>query len=130
MPKSLGLAIAKAKCPHCREGNLFPVSPFSYFRLSETCKHCEVCGSNLIHEPGFYDGAMYISYAFSVALVITSLVSVSVLVETPKLWMYLSTVVVLNILLLPAMLRYSKTLYQYAAGKLKYRGDPSAFDAT
>lgn len=71
MPKSLGLAIAKAKCPHCREGNLFPVSPFSYFRLSETCKHCEVCGSNLIHEPGFYDGAMYISYAFSVALVIT-----------------------------------------------------------
>ena len=121
MPKNLGFAIAQAKCPHCREGNLFPVSQFSYRKLSATNKHCEVCGSNLIPEPGFYDGAMYISYAFSVALVITSLVSVTVLVGDPKLWMYLSTVDVLNAILLPAMLRYSKTLYQYAAGKLKYR---------
>lgn len=122
MTKSLGFAIARAKCPHCREGNLFPVSPFSYRKLSATNKHCEVCGSNLIPEPGFYDGAMYISYAFSVALVITSMVAITVLVESPKLWMYLTTVVVLNIILLPAMLRYSKTLYQYAAGKLKFRG--------
>lgn len=123
MAKSLGFAIASAKCPCCREGNLFPVSPFSYSKLSATNKHCEVCGANLIPEPGFYDGAMYISYAFSVALVITSLVSVTVLIAEPKLWMYMATVVVLNIILLPAMLRYSKTLYQYAAGKLTYRGD-------
>ncbi|GMQ27621.1 hypothetical protein Aconfl_02630 [Algoriphagus confluentis] len=84
---------------------------------------CEVCGSRLIPEPGFYDGAMYISYAFSVALVITSLVAINLLVKKPELWMYLSSVAVLNMVLLPAMLRYSKTLYQYAAGKLKYRGD-------
>lgn len=122
MKKSLGLAIAKANCPHCREGHLFPVSPFSYRQLSVTHKHCEVCGATLIPEPGFYDGAMYISYAFSVALVITSMVAVTVLVPKPKLWMYLSTVVVLNMFLLPAMLRYSKTLYQYGVGKLKYRG--------
>lgn len=122
MSKSLGLAIVQAKCPHCREGNLFPVSPFSYRKLSATNKHCEVCGVNLIPEPGFYDGAMYISYAFSVALVITSLVAVTLLIEEPELWMYLSTVAVLNIILLPAMLRYSKTLYQFGVGKLKYRG--------
>ena len=122
MSKSLGLAIASCKCPHCREGKLFPVSPFSYRKLSATNKKCEVCGVNLIPEPGFYDGAMYISYAFSVALVITSLVAVTVLVKKPELWMYMTTVVVLNIILLPAMLRYSKTLYQFGVGKLKYRG--------
>ena len=44
------------------------------------------------------------------------------LVEDPKLWMYLTLVVVLTIFLMPAMLRYSKTLYQYGMGKLKYRG--------
>jgi hypothetical protein len=44
------------------------------------------------------------------------------LVAEPKLWMYLTTVVVLTIFLMPAMLRYSKTLYQYGVGKLKYRG--------
>lgn len=123
MAKSVWKAIAQCKCPQCREGNLFPVSPFSYRRLTDVNMTCEVCGARFIPEPGFYDGAMYISYAFSVALVITSLVSMNVLVTKPKLWMYLTTVVVLNIVLLPAMLRYSKTLYQYAAGKLKYRGD-------
>jgi hypothetical protein len=74
----------------------------------------------LVPEPGFYDGAMYISYAFSVALMVTSLVAINVLVAKPELWMYLSSVVGLTILLMPAMLRYSKTLYLYGVGKLKY----------
>lgn len=122
MSKSLGLAIAQCSCPQCRKGKLFPVSAFSYSRLTAVNEKCEVCGARLIPEPGFYDGAMYISYAFSVALVITSLVAVTVLVAEPELWMYMTTVVVLNIILLPAMLRYSKTLYQFGVGKLKYRG--------
>ena len=65
---------------------------------------------------------MYISYAFSVALVITALTAINVLVEVPELWMYLTTVVLLNIVLLPVMLRYSKVLYLYGLGKLKYKG--------
>ncbi|HCX76524.1 MAG TPA: hypothetical protein DHU93_15115 [Algoriphagus sp.] len=64
---------------------------------------------------------MYISYAFSVALVIAVFVAINVLVDVPKLWMYLTTIVVINLVLLPAMLRYSKVLYLYAVGKLKYK---------
>lgn len=123
MSKSLGLAIASANCPQCRKGKLFSVGVFSYFKLSEINKNCTVCGANLNPEPDFYYGAMYISYAFSVALVITSLTAINVLVEVPKLWMYLSTVVVLNSVLLPVMLRYSKVLYLYGLGKLKYRSN-------
>jgi len=122
MSKSLAAAIVQAKCPKCRQGNMFPVSPFSYRKLSVIHSRCEVCDASLVPEPGFYDGAMYISYAFSVALMITSLVAINVLVEDPELWMYLTLVVVLTIFLMPAMLRYSKTLYQYGMGKLKYRG--------
>ena len=122
MSKSLAAAIAQAKCPKCREGNMFPVSPFSYRKLTVINSSCPVCEASFIPEPGFYDGAMYISYAFSVALMFTSLVAINVLVAEPKLWMYLSTVVGLTICLMPAMLRYSKTLYQYGVGKLKYRG--------
>ena len=122
MTKSLAAALAQAKCPQCREGDMFPVSPFSYRQLSKIHSKCQVCEANLIPEPGFYDGAMYISYAFSVALMVTSLVAINVLVDKPKLWMYLGMVVGLTVVFLPAMLRYSKTLYQYAVGKLKYRG--------
>ncbi len=122
MPKSLVAAIAQAKCPKCREGNRLPVAPFSYWELTVINSTCPVCEASFTPELGFYEGAMYISDAFSVALMFTSLVAINVLVAEPKLWMYLSTVVGLAICLMPAMLRYSKTLYQYGVGKLKYRG--------
>lgn len=101
---------------------MFPVAPFSYRKLSDINSCCTVCDASFVPEPGFYDGAMYLSYAFSVGLMFTSLVAINVLVAEPKLWMYLSTVVGLTIFLIPAMLRYSKTLYLYWLGKLKYRG--------
>ena len=122
MSKSLAAAIAQAKCPKCRQGNMFPVSPFSYRKLTVMHSRCQVCDANLIPEPGFYDGAMYISYAFSVALMVTSLVAINVLVAEPKLWMYLTTVVVLTIFFFFFMLRYSKNLYLCWVGNVKYRG--------
>lgn len=115
-------AILGAKCPQCREGDLFPVSPFSFRKISAINQTCPNCNANLNPEPDFYYGAMYISYAFSVALVITALTAINVLIEKPELWMYLTIVVIGNMLLFPAMLRYSKVLYLYGLGKLKYRG--------
>ncbi|MDG1277227.1 MAG: DUF983 domain-containing protein [Algoriphagus sp.] len=115
-------AILTAKCPNCREGNLFEGSKMSFKNLTAINHSCPVCNANLMPEPGFYDGALYISYAFSVALVITVLVALNVLFKRPELWMYLTTIFVGNVLLLPLMLRYSKVLYLYLVSKLKYRG--------
>lgn len=120
--KSLVSAIFGAKCPKCREGKLFSVPVNSYRKLSDVNAACSVCGASFHAEPDFFYGAMYVSYAFSVAIVITTLVALNVLMEKPALWMYLTTVVVANITLLPLMLRYSKVLYLYNFGKLKYRG--------
>ncbi len=123
MSKKSGFqAILGAKCPQCREGELFPVSPFSFRKISAINERCPHCNANLNPEPDFYYGAMYISYAFSVALVITSLTAINILIEKPELWMYLAPVLVGNLLLFPAMLRYSKVLYLYGLGKLKFRG--------
>ncbi|GAA0879713.1 hypothetical protein GCM10009119_26820 [Algoriphagus jejuensis] len=118
----MGRAIVGAKCPKCREGKLYSVNVLSYRKLTEVNKSCKVCAANFHPEPDFYYGAMYISYAFSVALVITSLTTINLLVDVPKFWMYMTMVVVLNIVLLPAMLRYSKVLYLYGMSRLKYRG--------
>jgi len=63
---------------------------------------------------------MYISYAFSVAIFITVMVAINVLMGDADLWVYIVSVVSLNILFLPLMLRYSKVLYLYGLGKLKY----------
>jgi uncharacterized protein (DUF983 family) len=84
---SVGQSIALAKCPQCREGRIFLVSMFSYRKLTQVNKICPVCEANFVPEPDFFYGAMYISYAFSVALVITALTAINVLVAKPELWM-------------------------------------------
>jgi uncharacterized protein (DUF983 family) len=122
--RSLGAAIAQGKCPQCREGNIFPTSLVSYAKLTEVNHHCGNCGAVFTPEPDFFYGAMYISYAFSVALVVNVLIILNFLMERPPVWGYVVTVIVSNIVLLPLMLRYSKILYLYWLGKLKY--DPAA----
>lgn len=115
-------AMLGARCPHCREGKMFPNSLMSYRRLGEVNEQCSVCNTSFNPEVYFYFGAMYVSYAFSVALMITTLVALNVLLEKPELWMYLTMIAVLNIGLLPLMHRYSKVLYLYMLSDVKYRG--------
>jgi len=49
------------KCPRCRQGDLF-VKPFTFSKplaMNHSCQHC-----NLLFEPepGYYYGAMFLSY--------------------------------------------------------------------
>ncbi len=51
-------------CPQCRQGNLF-VKPFQFsnpLNMHKQCSHCEL---NFTPEPGYYWGAMFLSYILS-----------------------------------------------------------------
>lgn len=122
---SVGKSILSAKCPQCRKGDMFSVPLYSFFKLTEVNKRCPQCGANLHPEPDFYYGAMYISYAFSVALFINVMIILNIFFDDPELWVYIVAVVGANILLLPFMQRYSKVLYLYGLGKLKYKKQDS-----
>lgn len=52
------------KCPKCRESKLF-VEPLMLNKPLEMNDRCPVCGQNFMPEPGFYYGAMFISYIMS-----------------------------------------------------------------
>ncbi len=52
------------KCPRCRQGDLF-VSPMRLKNPIDMPEKCAHCGQRLEPEPGFYYGAMFISYIFS-----------------------------------------------------------------
>jgi len=120
---SLTAAIFKGKCPRCRKGNIFPVSMFSFRKLTEVNQICPSCGVDLVPEPDFYYGAMYISYALSVALFITVMVVLNFLFNDPELMVYIGSVLFFNLILLPLMLRISKVLYLYGLGKISYEPD-------
>ncbi|WP_375583542.1 DUF983 domain-containing protein [Cyclobacterium xiamenense] len=117
---SLTKAIFTAKCPRCRKGSIFPVSLYSFRKLTEVNQNCPHCGVELVPEPDFYYGAMYVSYALSVALFISVMVALNVLFDDPELMAYILSVLFFNILLLPIMLRISKVLYLYGVGKISY----------
>lgn len=55
-------AILNMRCPRCRRGDLFPTGSFSFDKPFEMYEHCPECGQNYFPEPGFYYGAMFLSY--------------------------------------------------------------------
>lgn len=58
-------SILYMKCPRCREGDLFEKHTFAYSEPTKMPERCEVCGQNYMPEPGFWFGAMFISYVWT-----------------------------------------------------------------
>ncbi len=58
-------SIFNFKCPRCQEGDLFLTPTFSYRKPFDMPDSCPVCGQNYMPEPGFYYGAMFVSYIFT-----------------------------------------------------------------
>ncbi|MBP6512398.1 MAG: DUF983 domain-containing protein [Bacteroidia bacterium] len=57
------------KCPQCLEGDMFiDRNPYHLKNMSKMYSHCPNCGLNFEPEPGYYYGAMYVSYAFTIAV--------------------------------------------------------------
>ncbi|WP_299114045.1 DUF983 domain-containing protein [uncultured Winogradskyella sp.] len=56
------------KCPNCHEGHIYTDKNiyFNFFR-NKMHKTCNKCGYKFEKEPGFFFGAMYISYTIGVA---------------------------------------------------------------
>ena len=56
-------SIVSGKCPSCLETDMFvEQNPYKLSTLSKMHENCTVCGQEFYLEPGFYFGAMYITY--------------------------------------------------------------------
>ncbi len=103
-------SIFKLKCPRCHEGDLFASRAYDLKRFQKMPERCHHCGLRYMSEPSFFDGAMYISYAMQVALIITVFVALNLL-GVAKLWLILTLCIGLSILLIPVTFRLSKSAY-------------------
>jgi uncharacterized protein (DUF983 family) len=102
------------KCPRCRTGNMFkaPLLSFKSKKMHEQCPHCNL---KYEKEPGYFYVAMYVSYAFVVAELVTSCVATYILtgnLESP--WLYLSVAIAVSIILAPFNYRYSRVVLMYS----------------
>src|ERR1041385_5728935 len=53
-------------CPRCRMGRIFRDSIFRVYRWPKMYERCPVCDLKFEREPGYFLGAMYISYGLGV----------------------------------------------------------------
>ena len=116
---SLATAILHGKCPRCRRGNMFrfPISRIHRFNeMNHSCPHCQVM---LEPEPGFYQGAMYVGYAITVASILIIGV-VLYLLGDPSEWVYVGVVITFMLLIAPLNYRLSRILYLYLFGGIRY----------
>ena len=98
------------KCPRCQEGDFFVNRTAFRFKdnlkMHEKCSHC---GLKYMIEPSFFYGAMYVSYAVTVAMA----VAVFVICQLLGLGLLTSLIAILVVLVLsnPFVMRLSRLLY-------------------
>ncbi|WP_246009018.1 DUF983 domain-containing protein [Hymenobacter metallilatus] len=114
------LSIVQQRCPRCHQGALFTHPAHSLAHFTEMPAACPVCGQAYEPEPGFYWGAMYISFAFSTAIMLVVGFAVYHLLHDPDTWVYITAVAVVALVLTPLSLRYSRTLMLYLFGGVTY----------
>lgn len=117
-------AILAARCPRCHKGAMFVKPITAYPFLAEMHEDCPYCGLHFEREPGFYQGAMYVGYALSVALVIACGIAVTVLADDAPAWVYVTVTVASALVLAPLNFRYSRVLMLHLFGDVKF--DPEA----
>ncbi len=102
--------ILRQRCPRCRMGSIFRYSVFRGFPKMH--ERCPVCDLKFEREPGYFLGAMYVSYALG--LVIIAIVAAFLWVVTGW-WITKDTVwaVVLFLPLAPTTTLFARVLWIY-----------------
>jgi hypothetical protein len=108
---SLFYTLLHAKCPRCREGNLFPPGPWYSRKFADMYPKCPCCGQTYEPEPGFYYGAMYVSFGFNTGIFLAVLVVLNFVVDEITLAMVVGMVLAIVVGLLPVTYRLSRALW-------------------
>ncbi len=105
-------SILHFNCPRCHEGKLFKSGlSYRFSKITQMHSHCSHCNLKFEKEPGFFYGAMYVSYGLTVALWITVAVAFYVLSEKINPWLFMLTGSLLLIILLPGIYRLSRAIW-------------------
>jgi uncharacterized protein (DUF983 family) len=94
------------RCPKCRQGPVFQGS----MTMNEICP---VCGLKFAREPGYFLGAMYISYPLSVIVLGLGMLLVHLLWAGLRLEFVTLVALLLYFPFVPLVFRYSRVLWIY-----------------
>lgn len=104
--------IAHQKCPHCGKGDVF-FKRTSLLELPKMREGCDVCSYRFYREPGYFLGAMYISYGLAVLQGILTFLICYLLF--PQMQTIYTVLCVLSVIFIFSMqnYKYSRVIYMY-----------------
>lgn len=106
-------AMLHAKCPRCRRGEMFKTSMYG-FESQKMYDNCPKCNLRFEIEPGYFYAAMYVGYAFNVALAVTvSIITYWITKEQESPWIYVIIIFLFSFALAPVNFRYSRVILLY-----------------
>jgi len=103
------------RCPKCRAGKLFNSPAWNLKKFHQMPQNCPVCNMNFFPEPGFYFGSMFISHAFTVALMAAVWIFLRVVFD-PAEYVYIWSLIGIALMLMPLSFRYARLLWLYWFG--------------
>ena len=99
------------KCPRCQEGDFFISHPYDLRKAGNTHEKCSNCDLKYSKEPGFYYGAMYVSYGLTVALFVAMWVSFNLFFENISVGLQIFLIISTTVLLTPYIYALSKIIW-------------------
>ena len=88
-------SVLRWKCPKCHERDMYLTrNPYKFSEMDKMHQDCPNCKQTYWPEPGYYYGAMYVSYALTVALSVAVFVAMTLLWEfEPLRYLIINTIV-------------------------------------
>lgn len=99
-------SIARQRCPKCHEGR-----PFR--SLLTMHRACPVCGHVFEREPGYFVGAMYVSYALAIPVYLVVSEVLELLLRGWSDWVILGLAACLLVPFAPILFRYSRVIWMH-----------------
>ena len=103
-------SILTGTCPKCHNESMYTDQNLLHvqnsLKMNEKCSHC---GFKYMIEPGFFFGAMYVSYALNVAVGVAAFIIAYLISESLKT-AFIAIIITL-LVLFPIVMRLSRSLY-------------------
>ncbi|MEP0987230.1 DUF983 domain-containing protein [Ekhidna sp.] len=109
--------VFKAKCPRCKEGEIFTHGPLNIKKMTSMHQNCPNCNLRYEKEPGNFYGAMYVSYGFSTGIFLVTAFILYYFFNDPAVEVYLIAILVTALVLFPFNFRYSRVVFLYLIWK-------------
>lgn len=104
-------SIFKRKCPVCQEGDFFVSKPYNLKNIGKIHSNCPNCNETFSKEPGFYYGAMYVSYGLGVAIFVSIFLITYLINPEATATTYIILITLAMILLGPFLYELSKIIW-------------------